>query len=355
MVGERSPSVGGAELRQDPVTEKWVVMSSGRAQRPQDYAQVAPAHGHIPEYVDRCSFCNTREFPQNPETLFVPRRGRHWRIRAFPNKFPAFTPLDHVRAWKVGPYTAMEAAGFHEVLTPRAHNGYLFRLSPDDLRLYVSAWRSRYRELMGKPSVAYIQIIENHGRTAGASLEHSHTQLFAIPVLPSDEVLDILEGAERYFRENSVCAYCDLLEFEREVGARVVYENTRFVVFLPFASRMPYEHRILPKEHASGFEQLLDDDLPLFADALGAVARALAAALHDPSYNLVLYSAPCDTEGYVCATDAFAHFHWHAAIFPRLSEWAGFEMATGMEIVNTLPEDAAAALRPHYASATALR
>jgi UDPglucose--hexose-1-phosphate uridylyltransferase len=354
----RTTERNASELRQDPVTGKWVVIAKGRARRTTDAARLVPASGRPPAYLPRCPFCNLEEFPQSPDTLILPlpsRRGRAssaavkqtWRVRAFPNKFPAFVPHAHPRAWKVGPYSVVEGAGHHEVIIVRPHNGFLSRLSSPDARLYVRAWRDRYRTLMVEPSVSYIQIIENHGPGSGGSLEHAHAQLFAIPVLPSDEVLDFLHGAERYVRENGTCAYCDILEFEREVGTRIVAENERFLVLAPFAARVAYEQWVVPKAHAPGFEQLSDEDLPLFADAVQTATGSLERTLHDPPYNLYVYSAPCDTEGYVCEKDAFPHFHWHVEILPRLSVWAGFELATGMEISSVLPEDAAVQLRAH--------
>ncbi len=350
MVPLHQIHAGGRELRQDLVTGKWVVIAGARAGRPRDVAATMAPHGEVPAYVERCPFCNLEQFPQAPDTAVLPRRGSAWRVRAFPNKFPAFVPRDHARGWHVGPYRALEAVGFHEVMIAREHNGFLASLSPKDAQLTVRLWRDRYRDLMRKPSVAYIQIIENHGKGSGGSLEHSHAQLFAIPVLPSDEVLDLLEGAERYFRETSSCAYCDIMAFERAEATRLLYENDRFTVVTPFAPRTAYEQWVLPKSHASGFETLGDDDIQDFADAVQAATGALAEGFHDPPYTLYLYSAPCDTEGFVCDVNAYTHFHWHAQILPRMNVWGGFELATGMEIVSTPPEEGAAFLREHYAS-----
>jgi UDPglucose--hexose-1-phosphate uridylyltransferase len=245
----------------------------------------------------------------------------------------------------VGLYTVLDGVGFHEIILVRPHNGYLAVLSTSDLCLVVEAWRERYRALMTKKSVAYIQLIENHGPASGASLEHAHLQLFALPVLPSDEVLDLLRGAEAYADENSSCAYCDILAVEREAGTRLVWGNERFSVLCPFASRVPNEQWVLPRAHASGFETLTVGDLPFFAEALQQALRRLAVSFRDPGYNLTVYSAPCDTEGYVCERDEFSHFHWHVQILPRLTVWGGLELATGLEIHSVPPEDAAAILR----------
>lgn len=332
-----------SELRQDPITGKWVTIVSGRAKRPQDYARVQAAHPAPPAYVATCPFCNLKQFPQKSPTLLLPDRKR-WRIQAFPNKFPAFAPADRVRAEKVGPYTVFDNVGFHEVIMAKAHNGFLSRLPAADLKLYVQAWRERHRALMVKPSVSYIQLIENHGPASGGTVEHSHLQIFGIPVIPSDD-LDLLRGAEGYFRENGSCGFCDILAFERLKRKRIVWENGDFTVFCPFTARVPYEQWIVPREHAAGFESLADQRLPAFAEAVQAALQRLDRGFHDPAYNMYMYSAPCDTEGYVCDADEFMHFHWHVQILPRLNIWGGFELATGLEIHSAVPEEAAAFLR----------
>lgn len=334
-----------SELRQDPITGEWVVIVTGRAKRPHDYARLQTPRPPPPPFVDTCPFCNLQRFPQRAPTLLLPPGKKRWRIQAFPNKFPAFQPAERVRARKVDHlYTIMDTAGFHEVIITRAHNGFLSHLPKEDLYLYLRAWRDRHRRLMVKPSVAYIQLIENHGPASGGTVEHSHMQIFAIPVIPGD-ALRILQGAENYFAENGSCGFCDLLAFERREKTRLVWENAAFTVLCPFTSRVPYEQWIIPRKHAAGFETLLDDDLPALGSALQEALRRLAVGFRDPAYNLYVYSAPCDTEGYVCDADAFAHFHWHIQILPRLSIWGGFELATGLEIHSALPEEAAAFLR----------
>lgn len=333
-----------SELRQDPVTGKWVVIAKGRARRPQELARVVPPRAAPPPYVVTCPFCNTERFPQRVSTLMLPA-GKRWRIRAFPNKFPAFSPAERVTAHKVGLYTVMDGVGFHEVIAVRQHDAPIARMPRADLLLYLRAWRERLRNFIVKPSVVYVQLIENHGRESGGSIEHPHMQLFAIPVLPSDEVLDLLKGAEAYFSENGSCAYCDILQFEVDAKERVVFENASFIVFCPFTSRVPSEQWVVPKEHAAGFEQLTDENLPQFAEALQEALRRLETRYQGLAYNLYVYSAPCDTEGYVCDKDAFAHFHWHVQILPRMNVWGGFELATGLEIHSLLPEEAAAFLK----------
>lgn len=335
-----------SELRQDPVTGKWVVIATARAKRPHDFARVRAARLALPASLETCPFCNTARFPQAKETLFLPR-GNRWQIRAFPNKFPAFVPDHAARARKIGPYTVLDAVGFHEVIAPRAHDAFWATMDRALGALYLRAWLDRYQALMVQPAVAYIQLIENHGPESGGSVEHPHVQLFASPVLPNEEVLILLQGAEAYFSQNGSCAFCDLLEYERAEKARVVFENSRFTVLCPFASRAPGEQWILPNGHSPGFEALRAEDLPDLAEALQEALGRLWRGFRDPAYNLYVYSAPCDTTGYICEADEFAHFHWHVQILPRMNVWGGFELATGMEIHSLLPEEAAAFLREH--------
>lgn len=334
----------GAELRQDLITGKWVVIAPARAQRPHTFGLVQTPRTALPLYEPICPFCDLERFPQAAPTLLRPA-GTRWKVRAFPNKFPAFIPAHALQARKVGLYTVMDAVGFHEIILVRPHNGTMVELSDADLKLYVWAWRERYRELMRVPSVSYIQLIENHGSQGGGSLTHPHMQLFAIPIIPSDEVLDLLRGAEAYAEENGSCAYCDMLAHERDGTTRLVWENEQFIVLCPFAPRAPHEQWVLPRAHASGFESLTDEQLPAFAEALRQALRRLRDAFHDPGYNLFVYTTPCDTEGLVSEPGTFGHFHWHVQILPRLAVWGGFELATGLEVHSALPEESAECLR----------
>lgn len=333
-----------SELRQDPITEKWVVIASGRAKRPTDFKKNKKPKAKPPKYVDDCPFCNLKKFPQSPDTLILPDK-KNWRVRAFQNKFPAFSQEGDINDRKVGLYRVMDGVGFHEVVIPKEHDDYFSILEKEYAALYVKALVERYKALAQIKTVNYIQIIQNHGREAGGSVEHPHSQIFAIPILPTDEVLDLFMGAEKYYKKHGRCAHCDIIEYERKQEIRVVYENKKFIVICPFTPRSPYEQWVLPKEHSEGFEKLTDEDIPLFVDAAQVALKALRESFDDPPYNIYFYSPPCDDMGSVYPKDQFSHFHWHAQILPRLNTWGGFEMATGVEITVAVPEEAAAYLR----------
>lgn len=340
------------ELRQDPITEDWVVIATGRGKRPDDFAKgrvrsVFDAR-KVPKYKDDCPFCNLGKFPQEPDVLRLPDDPEAWQVHIFANKFPAFHPRDEFRFWKTGPYRVTEAVGYHEILATRWHNHFSGYASPAILALEVEALVLRYRQLRVKKSVNYIQIIKNQGPEAGGSLEHPHHQIFTVPILPSD-VADLLYGAERYARKNNEKAFTFVLDYERSQGTRIVWENEHFTVLCPFASRVPFEVWVLPRHSNPFFDSIGPQEREALAEALHEALGRIATGLKDPAYNYYIHSAPCDDTGFVCDASTFGHFRWHIQILPRIGQWGGFELGTGLEINTVSPEDAAEFLRQQKA------
>ena len=181
-------------------------------------------------------------------------------------------------------------------------------------------------------------ILYNHGRPAGASLEHPHSQLYAIGLVPPS-FTDELHGARRFHQEQGACVFCRTLDDELKAGTRIVFENDAFVVFAPYAARTPFETWIMPRRHTASFGDLdLLKEKPAFAEALQLTLQALREGLNDPPFNYFIHSAPLNA-------DASDEYHWHLELIPKLSTAAGFELGTGMWINVVKPEDSAAFLR----------
>ena len=342
MTGTKlDPGVG--ELRQDLVTGKWVVIATARAKRPDDFASDRQIR-ELPKFRADCVFCDLATFAQEPDVLRLPDDADTWQVHIFGNKYPAFRPEEDFCAWSVGPYRASEAVGYHEVLATRHHHQVDARISVAELALQLEALVLRYRKLKQKTSVNYIQIIKNHGPEAGGSVEHPHHQIFTVPVLPSD-IQDILLGAERYGREKGDSPYTAMLAFEREDGSRMVWENDAFTAFCPYASRVPFEVWIMPREHERFFDNIDPGKREQLAEVMKQVFERMYWGLHDPPYNYYIHSAPCDNTGFVCDLEEFQHTRWHVQILPRLAVWGGFELGTGLEINTAMPEESAAFLR----------
>jgi len=235
-------------------------------------------------------------------------------------------------------FREMPGVGGHEVVieSPR-HDVRLDEMSQEEVAEVVDTWRTRYRALIARPEVRAVVVFKNFGSLAGTSLTHPHSQVVATPVfLP--RLLRRLDVATRYFDENGVCVYDDVIAAEREVRLRIVDECGAFLAFEPFASNSPYETWVLPTFHQGSFGDLADEEVDDLACVLIRTLTALRRACGDPDFNLVLYSAP--TNGH---TDEV--FHWHIKILPKIATPAGFEIGSAMSINTVLPEDAAEVLR----------
>ncbi len=325
-----------SELRQDPVTGDWVVIATGRARRPEEFA--AQKRVQMEENSGKlCFFCYPEETNQEPDVLIYKNSGDDWTLRVIPNKYPALSSGRPAKKIGEGPYFSMEGSGFHEVIVTRDHEKQIADLDILEIAEVIDAYQERYISLMNRKNVNYIEIFHNHGREAGASIAHPHSQLIALPVISPYVRLE-LDGAEIYYQANRHCVFCSIAAWEAENSRRLVFENSDFLVFCPFASRAAFETWIVPKKHKPYFERISREEKVKLAEALRAAISKTYKALDDPAYNFYLHTAPCDGRDY-------PHFHWHIEILPRTSVWAGFELSTGIEISTIQPEAAAEFLK----------
>jgi UDPglucose--hexose-1-phosphate uridylyltransferase len=231
----------------------------------------------------------------------------------------------------------MAATGTHEVfITPHHDRGY-GGLSLDEAYALLSAYRDRYLEHAANESHKYILIMTNYGREAGASVDHPHSQLLCIPVVPALVSTELM-GAADHLRRTQRCVFCEMVEHELAEETRIVAETRNFTVFCPYASRSPFETWIVPKGHSAYFERLKDAELRELSEVLVDFLSRLSEGLGDPAYNFYLHTSPVND-------GVRAFYHWHIEILPRLAVPAGFELGTGVMINVTKPEDAAAFLR----------
>mgnify|MGYP001767560036 FL=1 len=180
-------------------------------------------------------------------------------------------------------------------------------------------------------------IFKNHGREAGASLVHSHSQLIATPIVPK-RVAEEIAGAAEYYRFRERCVYCDMVNQETLEGTRVVEENSDFVAFEPFAARFPFETWIVPKVHSHNFGEISATQIESFSIILKNTLLRIYKALDNPPYNFMLHTG-------IRGIDESNHYHWHLEIVPRLTRVAGFEWGSGFYINPMPPEHAAMYLR----------
>ncbi|HCF58611.1 MAG TPA: galactose-1-phosphate uridylyltransferase [Myxococcales bacterium] len=326
------------ELRKDPIIGRWVIIATERAKRPTDFQML-----RVEQKGGFCPFCPGNEEGTPPEVLaYRPGAARPngpgWSLRVVPNRFPALMIEGSLNREGDGIYDKMSGIGAHEVIIETAdHSKGLASSSEKEVEDVLWAWRDRISDLRRDTRFRYVLIFKNHGEAAGASLEHSHSQLIALPIVPR-RVTDEMEGARRHFESKERCIYCDIVRQEKKEHARIVYENEEMLVVAPWAPRRPFETWILPKNHVSNFEDSQKSEFRGLANALRTTLRKLDAALENPPFNFILHTSPLNQRG-------LAHYHWHVELMPTLTKVAGFESGSGFYINPTPPEEAAAFLR----------
>jgi UDPglucose--hexose-1-phosphate uridylyltransferase len=328
-----------SELRKDPVTGRWVIISTERRKRPTDFqltsVEIRPD--------DACPFCEGHE-RMTPRELLAERRngnapnGPGWELRVIPNQFPVLRVEGMLDREGEGLFDKMNGIGAHEVIieTPR-HDETLATMSAEAVELVLASFRARIADLKNDRRFRYIIIFKNHGTAAGALLDHSHSQLIALPIVPR-EVRDELEGARAHFAARERCVFCDIIRQETKDVRRLIAENDEMVALAPYAPRFPFETWILPKRHQPLFEDAPRHEYASLARLLGDILRRMNRALRFPPYNLLIHTGPLSE-----TVDEF--YHWHVEIIPKLTKVAGFEWATGFYMNPTAPEEAAQVLR----------
>jgi UDPglucose--hexose-1-phosphate uridylyltransferase len=317
---------------------RWVIIATDRAKRPSDFSrQTVEIKGQR-----FCPFCPGNETRTPPEILAYRTRGAAnepgWTTRVIASKFPVLRVEGSLNRKGEGLYDKMNGIGAHEVVIESPDHAHSLATMPqkrvEDL---FWAYRERVLDLRRDGRLEYILLFKNHGEAAGGVLEHSHSQLIALPVVPK-RAREEFDGSRKYHDFRERCVYCDMISQELDSGSRVVHESDHFLVLTPWAARFPFETWILPKAHASHAESMSHDEIPDLAAALRKTLQKIDGVLERPPYSLVLHSAPVQAP-------AIPSFHWHIEIIPKLTHVAGFEWGSGFYINPTPPEESAAFLR----------
>jgi UDPglucose--hexose-1-phosphate uridylyltransferase len=326
------------ELRKDPIHGRWVIISTERSRRPSDFA--TEERRSIGGF---CPLCEGNEDRTPPEIIAfrdngTPPNSPGWTLRVVPNKFPALRIEGELDREGEGIYDKMNGIGAHEVVieTPR-HEETLATLPLKDATNVLLAYRERIIDLRRDQRLRYVLVFKNHGVSAGASLEHSHSQIIALPIVPR-RVSEEIEGAKTYFNYKDRCVFCDIIRQELQQKRRIITENKSFLSIAPFASRFPFETWILPKTHHPSFEHMEFSQYEQAAQILSDTLQRMNRVLADPPYNYIIHTSSFPE------VDA-EHYHWHFEIMPKLTKVAGFEWGTGFYINPSPPEEAAEYMR----------
>ncbi len=330
------------ELRIDPLTGLRVIVAGERGERPGAWP---PVEERAPLDPEADPFVEGHE-DRTPPELYALRAdgsapdGPGWRVRVVPNLYPALGPEEAaaepasdplaVGRGEVELFASRPATGSHEVIvnSPSAVSSML-ELDPEQVELAMSVWRSRMRV---HGDAAYVHVIVNEGAEAGASLPHTHAQLYALPFVPAAVARERERFTAYSDRTHGRNLLEDLVQEEVRRGDRLVGVDEEAVAICPFASRVPFQGQLVPRRPAARFEEEGPLGASLLHDVLGRLAAALGAA---PPLNMWVRTAPRGA----------GRFCWRIDVLPRLAHLAGLEVGTGIHLNVLPPERAAEKLR----------
>ena len=327
------------EIRRDPITGRSVVIDRAPLKRRDDF-DLEPVR--LEDAPAACPFCEGREADAGAEVLAWreggPANAPGWSVRVVPNRHPMLRIEGGMDIRSHGLFASRDGLGAHEVIieTP-LHDQPLHALDTDGVARVLWAWRTRLQDLKRDTRFASIVIFKNHGRAAGARLDHSHSQLAAYPIVPP-ALAEKVHHAERHLDASGRCIFCDVLAEELADRRRIICDESAILAIAPFASRVPFETWVMPRQHEPRFEEVADSTLKVLATAIRSILARIDWALERPAYNLVLHTAPLSGA-------ADRAFHWHLEILPRVTRHSGLEWASGMHRNPVPPEDAARLLR----------
>jgi len=297
-----------AEIRKDYILNRYVIITPGRAKRPRDIREETMFAKN-----DNCPFCPENIDKKN--VLDASPNLKDWNILSLKNIFPAVSQ-DNPSSY-----------GTQEVIieTPD-HYKELADLPIKNLVNLLTMYANRTKEISQDKKINYVLCFKNQGSKAGASIQHTHSQIFATEITPPD--LQIEAALVKYYRdENGTCPYCDVIEKEIK-SRRKIFDDKNVVAFAPFASEYHYEAWIFPKRHLDNITLLTDVEMRSMAKILKKILTAIKSL--GLSYNFFLHNVVSDLTQ-----------HFYLKIQPRDSVWAGVELGSGIIINSLAPEEAA--------------
>lgn len=334
------------QLRKDPIIGRWVIISTERGKRPNDFGKTYSG----PPDKD-CPFCEGKEAQTPPEIYAVRPQGtlpdsKGWKVRVVPSIAPFLDNQGELWKKGIGLYDLIAAYGSHEVVveTPN-HIANMADLEEGQIEDVLTTYVKRIEALKKDKKIKYVLVFKNYGWQAGGGrVQHSRSQIIATPV-NLKRVKEELEGSKKYYAYHERCVYCDIVREELDLKERIVLDIDGILAVVPFASRFPFEVWILPKKHSADFHRIDSQEKNSLAKVMKEVLDRIKRLLNDPPYNYVIHTAPFRRahKGYWTTIDE--DYHWHIEVIPRLTEVAGFEWGTGFYICPTPPEEAAKYLR----------
>jgi UDPglucose--hexose-1-phosphate uridylyltransferase len=329
-----------SQLRQNPLTGEWVLVSPGRTQRPWKGQTEKTAPLATQSYDPDCYMC-----PGNVRARGE-RNPRYENTFVFDNDYPALTlSVEPFEQNESGVLVARSEKGICRVVcfSPR-HDWTLARMPRSSVRDVVDVWTEQYSAIGAEPGINSVTIFENRGAMMGASNPHPHGQIWANATIPNEPAKE-QESLAAYLRTHSACLLCEYLKIERQKAERIVCENDDFAALVPFWAEWPFEIMIISRRHFGSLDQFSDSERDGLADILQRVTRRYDQLFATSfPYSMGFHQRPTDGEPH-------AEWHFHAHFYPPLLRSATVrKFVVGYELLGSpqrdfTPEEAAGRLR----------
>jgi UDPglucose--hexose-1-phosphate uridylyltransferase len=326
-----------SEIRKHYFLSEYCIIAEERAKRPSDFA--GSEGGARKNGSESCLFCGGAEentplatavyksgkiYPDTPD-----KRVRNWDFRCFPNLYPALSPVPDSPKQQENNLHAEPGYGFHEVIVESPlHGRRLEDFSNSEISGLMQVYRDRTCSYTTREKILYVSLFKNSGERAGASINHLHSQLLALPFCPP-----LLARELKVIRKKARCPYCTIFDLEK-ASPRLIFENNEWIAFTPYSSMGPFEVWILPSKHVSYLGDCSDKILFALGDILKDILKSYGRVLGTPPFNYMFYQLSEAPE-----------YHLNLRLLPRISINAGFELSTETYINMVSPERAASYLR----------
>ncbi len=336
------------QFRRDPVTGIWSIILED------DFEQgelLNHTHARPDSRIDRTSKYEAGRESETPPEIFAIRNDGGqpnelgWTVRVLPVDQPFLQIYGDLNSRGLGIYDVLDGIGAHEVVIETPHPGpQMHEMEVQQIVDVLLACRARILDLKRDARFRYVMVHKNYGEGEGDLKFHSHSHIIATPITPARVKVELMNQMEHY-KFKARCLFCDIIFQELNDDERLIYQNDKFIVMSPFASRAPFSVRILPKAHEPFFEW--NSDYNHLAAAIKDILGKIHATLNDPNFVMVLHTGPNMAtgadRGYWKTLEK--DFHWHIEIMPRFRTHTSFEIGSGFQVNVVSPEKATKILK----------
>ena len=322
--------------RKNMITNDWVIFAPNRASRPIELKAKEKETDNIhllrdrPVYKSTCPFCKGNESQSDTEVMRIGEE-KDWKVRILENKYSSVDRRIAAKKRITPLFKEVDGFGIHDVIVENPkHNTSLALFEHQEMLDLINAYLIRAKMIKEIESVRHIVIFKNQGAKAGGSLEHPHSQIYGLPIMPFETQIRLKE-MERYCELNDHCMLCDILKSELDEKIRIFYENEYFACLSPYAALTPYHFWIIPKKHKPSFLIIEPAELESLAECMKVTFGKMFIHLRNVDFNYVFQSlAYFEREQ--------QYFHWYISVIPQIKRKGGLEYAGGFFVNPNLPE-----------------